>query len=170
VVSDDPAVRARTFELAVMPLAGKLRTRAREFTRGGPDAEDLVQETLLRAWKMWGRQPIGDVWGWLWLILRNAWFNMVRDANSHRAIHEKHAAEIADVRGAPPSAPDAAVTGGLDDKLHTAVRSLPATQRAVIEMDLLGADDVTTSRHLRITRQTVRNAKVKARARIRAMI
>jgi RNA polymerase sigma-70 factor (ECF subfamily) len=48
-------------------------------SRNGSEAEDLVQETYLRALKAIGElRAIGSVKSWLFTILRNTWLNQVR--------------------------------------------------------------------------------------------
>ncbi len=165
----------KAFEAVVMPLVPKLRDRASYYLIGNlgtrrDDVQDLVQETLLRAWKAWGRYEVKNPWGWLFLIMRNVFFDTQRDAKYRRGVIEAHADEIAEVRALPPLAPDAGVTAGPDDELADAVRQLSDAQRSVIEMQLLGVDDATTAKHLAIDVKTVRTASWKARAKIRALL
>ena len=48
-------------------------------SRNGTEAEDLVQETCLRALRSVGQlRPHGNVKSWLFTILRNIWLNEVR--------------------------------------------------------------------------------------------
>jgi RNA polymerase sigma-70 factor (ECF subfamily) len=48
-------------------------------TRNHAEAEDLVQETYLRAMQAMGRLRAGsNLKGWLFTILRNVWFNQLR--------------------------------------------------------------------------------------------
>lgn len=157
-----------SFETEVLPHVGKLRERARQFTRRGGDAEDLVQETLLRAWKSWGRVTVANVWGWLWLTMRNVWLDSRRSASSWANAVESHVSEIADVRAVPPPPPDARVTAGVGDECLQGIQQLRGMQRTVIELQLAGIGDEDLARHLRISVKTVRSAACKARARLRA--
>ena len=56
---------------------------AMPLTRNSTEAEDLVQETYLRAASAANR-PAGDsnLKGWLFVIMRNAWLNQLRHRNS----------------------------------------------------------------------------------------
>src|SRR5258708_10408319 len=48
-------------------------------TRNHAEADDLVQETYLRAMQAMGRLRAGsNMKGWLFTILRNVWFNQLR--------------------------------------------------------------------------------------------
>jgi RNA polymerase sigma-70 factor, ECF subfamily len=48
-------------------------------TRNHAEADDLVQETYVRAMQAMGRLRAGsNIKGWLFTILRNAWFNQLR--------------------------------------------------------------------------------------------
>jgi RNA polymerase sigma-70 factor (ECF subfamily) len=56
-----------------------LYSYARILTRNHAEAEDLVQETYLRAIRAIGRlRPDSNVKAWLFTILRNIWFNQLR--------------------------------------------------------------------------------------------
>ena len=58
-------------------------------TRDRPEAEDLVQDTYLRAMRAWEQlAPNSNVKGWLFVILRNAWLNRIRHARSGPAFVE----------------------------------------------------------------------------------
>lgn len=161
---------AARFEAEVFPHLPKLRQRARQFVRGAGDAEDLVQETLLRAWRAWGRAEVRSVWGWLWLIMRNVFLDGRWDAGRWAGVVEMHTAEIADARAEPPPPPDARVTAGLDDDFMARVQQLRGTQRSVIELHLVGMDDEAVAQQLQINIKTVRSAACKARQRLRAAL
>jgi RNA polymerase sigma-70 factor (ECF subfamily) len=68
-----------TFEAAVLPLTDELYRRAYAYTRNASDAEDLVQETLLKAYRAF--DALGENAhhkAWLLRILRNAWITAYR--------------------------------------------------------------------------------------------
>jgi RNA polymerase sigma-70 factor (ECF subfamily) len=75
---DDPALRAR-FERDVMPLLSGLYSSALRMTRNPADAEDLVQETVLRAYRGFGGFQEGtNLKAWLYRILTNSFINTYR--------------------------------------------------------------------------------------------
>jgi RNA polymerase sigma-70 factor, ECF subfamily len=83
--ADDNPVSAQAHELRsrferdVLPLAGDLRGAAWSFTRNMSDAEDLVQETLLRAFRGFNRfEENTYLKAWLLTIMRNTWISGYR--------------------------------------------------------------------------------------------
>src|SRR5205085_1803528 len=60
------------FERSVLPLTRSLRSSALRMARSPADADDLVQETVLRAWRFWPSYTERDSCrAWLHRILRN---------------------------------------------------------------------------------------------------
>jgi RNA polymerase sigma-70 factor (ECF subfamily) len=71
------------FGQAALECIDALYGYAITLTRDTTEAEDLVQETYLRAASAANR-PAGDsnLKGWLFVIMRNAWLNQLRHRNS----------------------------------------------------------------------------------------
>jgi RNA polymerase sigma-70 factor (ECF subfamily) len=68
-----------TFAEQAMPLMGSLYTAALRMTRNPADAEDLVQETYLRAYRGFGGFEHGtNLKAWLYRILTNTYINQYR--------------------------------------------------------------------------------------------
>jgi RNA polymerase sigma-70 factor (ECF subfamily) len=68
-----------TFAAQAMPLMGSLYTAALRMTRNPADAEDLVQETYLRAYRGFGGYQDGtNLKAWLYRILTNTYINSYR--------------------------------------------------------------------------------------------
>src|ERR687896_393719 len=62
---------------------------AMTLTRDKTEAEDLVQETYLRAVKAANRPaPEDNLKAWLFVIMRNAWFNIARHNQNGRRVFE----------------------------------------------------------------------------------
>ena len=75
---DDRALRER-FERDVVPLLPSLYGAALRLTRNPADAEDLVQETYLRAYRGFaGFQEGTNLKAWLYRILTNSFINTYR--------------------------------------------------------------------------------------------
>ena len=75
---DDPALRER-FERDVLPLLPSLYGAALRLTRNPADAEDLVQETYLRAYRGFAGFKEGtNLKAWIYRILTNSFINTYR--------------------------------------------------------------------------------------------
>jgi RNA polymerase sigma-70 factor (ECF subfamily) len=75
---EDPALRAR-FERDVVPLLPNLYSAALRLTRNPTDAEDLVQEAYLRAYRGFGGFEEGtNLRAWMYRILTNTFINAYR--------------------------------------------------------------------------------------------
>jgi RNA polymerase sigma-70 factor (ECF subfamily) len=91
---DSPA--DREFARLVLPLSDALYGQAMKLTRNPTDAEDLVQDALVRAHRFWHRfQPGTNVKAWMFTILRNAFIN-----GYHRQRREREGLAIAEQQGA----------------------------------------------------------------------
>ena len=69
---------ARRFDQETAPLRGQLYTRALQMTRNPEDAEDLVQDTLMRACGAFHRFTGEHLRAWLHRILTNTYINGYR--------------------------------------------------------------------------------------------
>jgi RNA polymerase sigma-70 factor (ECF subfamily) len=132
--------RGQAFEAEAMPHAASLLRAARSITRDASVAEDLVQETLLRAWRYFDRFDRGtNCKAWLFRIMLNLWPRI----GKKRTAQQRASAPIDENRAA-----DHAATGG-DFLEHSLVRrafeALPPDQRIVLHLALV---DGFTSREL----------------------
>jgi RNA polymerase sigma-70 factor (ECF subfamily) len=72
-----------TFSQAALEHIDALYGYAVTLTRDETEAEDLVQETYLRAVRAFGQLvPNSNLKGWLFVIMRNAWLNQLRHTRS----------------------------------------------------------------------------------------
>jgi len=80
----------RKFEEQILPLLDVMYRVALRFTRQREDAQDLVQETMLKAFRAYDRFEEGtSLRAWMLRILTNSYYNRYR-----RRLHERHAAEL----------------------------------------------------------------------------
>jgi RNA polymerase sigma-70 factor (ECF subfamily) len=70
---------------ALLPLLPEVRSYARFLAAQPSEADDLVQETLLRALRAGAQFHGGSLRAWLFVILRNAFFEQARRRRSERA-------------------------------------------------------------------------------------
>ena len=69
------------FEEQAMPLLDQLYAGALRMTRNPPDAEDLVQETYMKAYRNFGSFKEGtNLKAWMYRIMTNAYINDYRKA------------------------------------------------------------------------------------------
>jgi RNA polymerase sigma-70 factor (ECF subfamily) len=126
--------RRRRFEEAALPLADGLYRAALALARNDADAQDLVQETLLKAYRGFHTYAQDDNFkAWLFVILRNAWLDHCRRRRIEPAIPVD--ADPPASSPAEPFDPDRA----LPDDLRRAFASLsPAHQLLLVLCDIEG--------------------------------
>jgi RNA polymerase sigma-70 factor (sigma-E family) len=124
VLADGPPCPPSTFDAFVAAHGSGLQRTAYLLTGDHGVAEDLVQDTLVRAWSRWGRVEAADQpLAYVRRMLVNASISRWRTA-SRRQVRER-------LTERPPERPvlDA---DGVDTELWSLVESLPARQRAVV--------------------------------------
>jgi len=137
----------REFERQAMPFLGSLYNTAYRLARNAEDAEDLVQETYLRAYRSFGQfRPGTNLKAWLFRILKNAFINEYRKRKT-RPLQEDFS-EIegsfeSRIEGEASSAikdpEQQALEVSLDENVQRALDSLPPDYRmAVLLADLEG--------------------------------
>ncbi|WP_234796762.1 sigma-70 family RNA polymerase sigma factor [Mycolicibacterium porcinum] len=132
--------RAERFERDALPLVDQLFAAARRYTRNMADAEDLVQETMVKAYSSFHTYRDGtNIRAWLFRILTNTWINSYRTAQ--RRPQEVFADELTDAQLAEVaqrfplgvvSAELAALEAMGDDEVRQAMRSLPESQGIIV--------------------------------------
>ena len=75
-----PDSTLESFERIVVPLLDDAYTLARYLMRDEHDAQDVVQEAYLRAWRHYGGFHGGDARPWLLAIVRNCCHSWRRSA------------------------------------------------------------------------------------------
>jgi len=116
-----------------MQYAGQLYSAALRMTRNQADAEDVVQETYLRAYKGFGNFEEGtNLRAWLFRILTNTYINTYRAKQRRPQETELNEVEdlylyrkIASVDQASRSAEDTLFDLFTDDEVKAALENLP---------------------------------------------
>lgn len=130
------------FEREVMPHLQALHSVALRMTHSEGDAEDLVQDTVLRAYRFWnGYEPGSNCKGWLLRILTNLFHNRYRERNREAEIlaeAESTTANLGQFQGQPSRDAESALFGRmLSRDVENALQELPAEFRLpVILADL----------------------------------
>lgn len=139
-----------------------LRAYARALCRSVTDADDLVQETLLRAIENAHRyQPGTNMRAWLLTIMRNRFFT-----NCHKAARERTGA--ADCASLLPQVKPGQEWHMQAREMATALREMPIHYReAIILVGALGESYLDTARILGCDIGTVKSRVNRARALLR---
>ena len=121
------------FEQHVLPEIEVMLRVARSLTRNDADAEDLVHDTLIRAFRAIDRFDGQHPRAWLLTILRNTHINrnrrrrpeLLRDPDgTSRELHEVASADVA----------DASIDVGFDAEIERALAELDEPFRRVVEL------------------------------------
>lgn len=137
--------RRETFDREAIPHLDTLYIQALQMTSSPTDAEDLVQETYLKAFRFFDSFEVGtNCKAWLFRILKNSYINRYR--STKRTPITVDFAEVEEhyyhARGADSSASDLGseiFKSLLDDEVTVAVERLPEEFRtAVILCDIEG--------------------------------
>jgi RNA polymerase sigma-70 factor (ECF subfamily) len=125
------------FQQQAMQYAPQLYSAAMRMTRNSADAEDLVQETYLRAYRSFHTFEDGtNLRAWLFRILTNTYINSYR--SKQRRVQETDLADVEDlylyrrisgVDAASRSAEDTLFDLFTDDEVKAALEALPETFR-----------------------------------------
>ena len=157
-----------SFEQYVLPELDLLYRTARSLTRSDADAQDLVQETLLRAYRAIDRFDGRYPRAWLLTIMRNANINRARkrqpDLLADPDLTFERSTQAADTAG-----PEDLVVGAtFDATVEAAYNALPDKFREVVELvDLNGLSYQEAADVLAIPVGTVMSRLHRARKRIR---
>jgi RNA polymerase sigma-70 factor, ECF subfamily len=141
-------------------------------TRNRSEAEDLVQETYVRAIRAMGRLRTGsNIKSWLFTILRNIWFNQLRQRRTAKVIaldEEESAVDFADTAKDPYAFYVSKVE---HQQVREAIQQLPVDFREVIllrEFEELSYQEIATI--LDCPAGTVMSRLARARTKLRTLL
>jgi len=129
------------FESEAMPFLPSLYATANRLTRNASDAEDLVQETYLRAFRSFHQfEPGTNLKAWLFRILTNTFINSYRKKQrepqtvSDDEIEDWYLYSKMAERGAEPSAETAVIEALPDEDVQQALADLPEQFRMAVTL------------------------------------
>lgn len=137
----------KRFEADALDLMSSLYGAALRYTRNPSDAEDLVQETYLRAFRAWDQfQPGTNLKAWLFRILTNLFISSYRKKQREPVIVSSDEKEefdlyshLADRRSLDGSAESIVLDQMVDEDVKNALADLPENFRiAVLLADVEG--------------------------------
>lgn len=129
------------FERDVVPLRGSLYRHAVRLTRNPADAEDLLQETLMKAYANFASfRPGSNLSAWLFRILTNTFINSYRKKRRQPTLYstedvtEEQLAEAyrRSATAALSSVEDTVLDSMCDNEIKTALLQLPRQFREVV--------------------------------------
>jgi RNA polymerase sigma-70 factor, ECF subfamily len=159
------------FAAQVLDCRRQLHAAALRLTGSAADAEDLVQETLAKAYANAGRyQPGTNLRAWLMRIELNTFYDACR-ARQRRGPEVPLEAGGADLAPAMPSAEDAALARMPSPAVVAALRDLPGRYLTVVCLaDVEGYSYAEIAGRLGVPLGTVMSRLHRARRRLRATL
>lgn len=160
------------FDTYVVPELGVLYRVALTLTGQPADAEDLVQDTLIRAFRAVDRFDGAHPRAWLLTILRHTHLNRLR-GRSATLLRDADQVELTLERlGEPePSAEEVVVSPQFEAVVAHALAALPDRYRAVVTLvDVEGLSYQEAADLLGVPRGTIMSRLHRARGRIRTQL
>lgn len=168
ILHSAPASRSAGFEACVLPHLDAAYNLARWLSRDDADAQDVVQEAMLRAFRYFSSFHGGDARVWLLAIVRNTFYSLRAKSASDNA-HELFDDDTHVLIDEQPS-PEARALLAVDvDALQIALSKLPHPLRETIVLREL--EECSYKEIASITGQkigTVMSRLARARDRLRA--
>jgi RNA polymerase sigma-70 factor (ECF subfamily) len=157
--------RAR-FDKEALAQLEALYSFALKLTKARDDAEDLVSDTMLRAFQRWEQYRLGtNIRAWLFTILYHVFVSRKRrvDAREVQAPEDEDGWALLDAVG--EANPEAAFYDSfLDEEITTAIAKLPEEYRAAVVMsDLHGLRYAEIAQVLQVPEGTVKSRLFRGR-------
>jgi RNA polymerase sigma-70 factor (ECF subfamily) len=166
--------KRESFEREALPHLDALYRAGLRLAGNATDADDLVQETMLKAYQAWDQYRRGtNAKGWLLTILRHAFINEYRRRASRRETLNLDALEpFAVFEGPQEVDPEGAFFEALvDEDVARAVAALPAAYREVIELtDVEGLKYEETAQVVGVPVGTIKSRLFRARKLLQARL
>jgi RNA polymerase sigma factor (sigma-70 family) len=161
----DPARKLALFEQSVVPHLNAAYNLARWLTRNDHDAEDLVQESYLRAFRSFDTFEGQDARAWLLAVVRNTCFTWLKKKGQQSAVEFDEQMHSAAVEF--PNAESVLVSQAALGSLNDCLEALPAEFREAIvlrELEELSYKEISSIASVPIG--TVMSRLARARKRL----
>ena len=165
---DDKRTR---FEALVLPHLDAAHRLARWLCRSPGDADDIVQEAFMRAWRAFDSLRNPDARAWLLAIVRNCHLSALADRQrrAHEPLTEEHEAEPALI-AALPDPETSSIERDEQRLLARLIAALPEEQREVVllrEMEDMSYREIAAVAE--VPMGTVMSRLARARAALKAL-
>src|SRR5580704_17612463 len=128
-----PESRLRLFEEVILPHLNAAYNLARWLTHNEHDAQDVVQEAYLRAFRFFDTYKGGDGKSWLLEVVRNTCFTFHRrEQRNFTSVEFDEATHTPSVK--PPDAEEALVAASKQTILKDCIEGLPDAFRGILVM------------------------------------
>lgn len=135
----------KAFEEQALPYLDALYGMALRLTQDERDAEDLVQDCMVKAFRFFHRYQEGNIKAWLFKVLVNTFYNTYRKNKNTQRLHSDAEAGshyerfVSEASAAAQNAEEALLDKLALEKLREAVDELPEEFRlAVLLCDIYG--------------------------------
>lgn len=169
----DRADRRARFDAEAMSQLDAMYSFALKLTRARDEAEDLVSDTLLRAFQRWEQYRLGtNIRAWLFTILYHAFVSRKRriDAREVQPLEDEDGREVFEAVG--EADPEGAFYDSfLDAEVVAAINSLPEEYRAAVVMsDLHGMRYGEVAQVLGVPEGTIKSRLFRGRRMMQAKL
>ena len=169
----DRTERRARFDAEALAQLDALYSFALKLTRGRDEAEDLVSDTLLRAFQRWEQYRLGtNIRAWLFTILYHAFVSRKRriDAREVQPLEDEEGREMFEAVG--DINPEGTFYDSfVDQEIVNAVESLPEEYRAAVVMsDLHGLRYGEIAKVLGVPEGTIKSRLFRGRILLQAQL
>jgi len=163
-------IKVARFEQSVLPHLGAAYNLARWLLRNPADAEDVVQESYLRAFRFFGGYRGGDIRAWLLTIVRNTTYTWLQQ-NRSREFAEPFNDEVEEIQDDALDPETLVIQSAGVEALRKALNQLPIEFREIIvlrEFEELSYKEISAIAEIPIG--TVMSRLARARRRLQEQL
>lgn len=169
--------RRERFEALVVPVMSSLYRHAYRLSRNATSADDMVQETIFKAWKNFDRFQAGTRFRqWVFRIMTYHFFSELREARRRKRLHEtiqaigqrqyeEHDGWLQD----PLSQWEAHADAVCEDDVKRAIDQLPGEQRSLLLLIAFGDHSYhDAAQHFNVPSGTIMSRLHRARQKVKS--